>query len=243
MRVPRIYQDIELHTGQTVELADAPHHHLKNVLRLRQGATVHVFNGHGGYFVCELCAIEKHTSRILIQEFHDDERESPLTITLVQGISRGQRMDYTLQKSVELGVSEVVPVLTRFAGVALDQKQRLKRMQHWRGVIVSACEQCGRNRLPVLHDVVMLEEWLLQQQSDLKLLLHPDTSTSLGQIDQQPERICLIAGAEGGFSPEEVTMATENGCIPITLGPRVLRTETAALTALTACQVIWGDLK
>ncbi len=243
MRIPRIYQDLELQTGEEIQLADDTHHHLHNVLRLRKGQKINLFNGQGGYYIGEIISIDKHETIAIVKEHIAEERESPLTITLVQGISRGQRMDYTLQKSVELGVSEIIPVITRYSGVSLDEKQRQKRMEHWRGIIISACEQCGRNRIPELHTITTLEQWLDQKSPGLKLILHPDSAATFDQLNLQPEKIYLVAGPEGGFSEEEITQARENDCKAIKLGPRILRTETAALTALTACQVIWGDLK
>ncbi len=176
------------------------------------------------------------------------ECESPLRITLAQGISRGERMDYTLQKSVELGVSRIIPLSTERCGVKFDAKRAAKRLQHWQGVIISACEQSGRNDIPEILPTISLHAWLdahrvpCQQQEALRLLLHPRATQSLRQLTPPTGEISLLIGPEGGLSDNEIDMATQCGFEGIQLGPRVLRTETAGVAALAALQSYWGDL-
>ena len=243
MRIPRIYLEQALTVNTNCLLSPETAHHVSKVLRMKVGQSLHVFNGRGGYFDAIITRIDKRNVETAIGDHHPDESESSLTITLVQGISRGERMDYALQKAVELGVQHIVPLLCEYTNVKLDDEKKQKRHEHWQKIIISACEQCGRNQIPSLTITQELEGWFAKENDDLKLILHPGGSATLGQLGNKHNRITLMAGPEGGFSDIEVTNALKHDYRAITLGPRILRTETAALVAITTCQVLWGDLK
>lgn len=243
MRKPRIFQPVPLITGQRLQLAKDAAHHVFNVLRMKPGQELILFNGKGGYFEAIIEQVGKRGVEMSIGEFYSVEVESPLHLTLVQGISRGSRMDMVLQKAVEIGVNRLVPVYTEFTSVRQDNEKQQKRLQHWQRVVIAACEQCERNRLPELDPPQTLADWLAQDSSVLKLVLHPAAETSLGEIRDQPRQVILLAGPEGGFSDGEYDLAITRGYTGIRMGPRILRTETAALAALTACQTLWGDLR
>ena len=242
MRIPRIYLEQALAENTSCLLSEDAAHHVSKVLRMEVDQFLHLFDGRGGYFDATVTRINKRSVEVVTGNHHPDECESPLIITLVQGVSRGERMDYTLQKAVELGVQHIVPVLCQFTNVKLDAGKKHKRHEHWWKIIINACEQCGRNRLPSLALTQELDEWLEIDANRLKLILHPGTSMQLSRLKSTQDRITLLAGPEGGFSDTEVALAEKHGYQTITLGPRILRTETAALAAITACQVMWGDL-
>ena len=170
------------------------------------------------------------------------ERESSLTLTLGLAISRGDRMDYAIQKSTELGVTAVVPLLTERTEVRLKGERQAKKLRHWRQIAISACEQCGRNRLPTIHDIQPLSGWLGTVPDGSRLLLHPRAQYGIGDVEA-PAAAVLLVGPEGGFSDREVDAATAAGFRPFALGPRVLRTETAPVAALAILQYCWGDLQ
>lgn len=244
MRDIRVYQEQNLTTGDRCQLSGGAAHHVAKVLRMQAGQSLILFNGRGGYYDAIIEAAGKHGVTVTVGGHHAEERESPLRITLVQGISRGQRMDYTLQKAVELGVQHIVPLWCEHSSVRLDPEQREKRHAHWSGIIINACEQCGRNRLPELSPPLALDQWTAVDTNPLKLILHPGNTRRLGQLgDSVPEAITLLAGPEGGFSQTEIIHAEQQGYQSISLGPRILRTETAALVAIAACQVLWGDIR
>lgn len=242
MRIPRIYLDQLLTENKNCLLSDDAAHHVSKVLRMKAGQPLSLFNGRGGWFDAMITRIDKRSVEVATGAHHPDESESPLEITLVQGVSRGERMDYTLQKAVELGVKKIAPVLCEYTNVKLDEDKKQKRHEHWRKIIINACEQCGRNRIPHLAVVTDLEDWLEADRNGLKLILHPGTSVRLSELPDTTMNLTLLAGPEGGFSEHEVANALKQGYQTLTLGPRILRTETAALAAITACQVLWGDL-
>lgn len=242
MRIPRIYQDVSLAEGQVILVSAEAAHHMINVLRMKMGQPLVLFNGKGGYFDAIIQGVEKRRVEVIVGKQHSEEYESPLKITLAQGISRGQRMDYTLQKAVELGVSEVVPLICQYGNVRLDDNQQVKRLDHWKKIIIGACEQSGRNRLPSICAPVQFNDWINIQNEGLKIMFHPAGQSTLNQCSPVDNHVVLVAGPEGGFDESEVELAQKNGFCTITIGPRVLRTETTALVAITACQVLWGDL-
>jgi len=242
MRVNRIFVDQSLDVGRACELPAAAAHHVATVLRLKPGQEIVVFNGRGGEYKAEIVRTEKRRVEVIPRTFHDRECESPLSITLLQAVSRGQKMDVTLQKAVELGVRRIMPVSSEQGNVRLDENGREKRRRHWQGVIISACEQCGRNRLPTLDPVRALTDIFAHLDSEgTKILLHPGGAKTLADLEP-PTAAILLAGPEGGFSDAEVESALGKGFLAVRSGPRVLRTETAALAAIAACQVLWGDL-
>jgi 16S rRNA (uracil1498-N3)-methyltransferase len=250
MRLTRIFVDAALSSGAALLLPPAQAQHLTRVLRLQVGAALRVFNGHGGEHDASIESIRRNDATILIGAHHPIERESPLQVTLLQGIARGEKMDLILQKATELGVAAVVPVSTVRSTVRLDDTTAQRKQAHWRGVLIGACEQSGRNRIPAIAAVCGLAAAVANNQSQLKLLLEPEiTAGTLKTLlatafgDTKPNlSICLLVGPEGGLDPHEVLTAKQAGFHPCRLGPRVLRTETAALTALAALQSLAGDL-
>jgi len=242
VRIPRIYVPVPLHTGARVTLDQNAANHAVRVLRLAVGAPLILFNGEGGEYEGFIDSIDRHSVTITVGDFRGLGRESPLDITLVQGVSRGERMDYTLQKAVELGVTRIVPVLSERSVVKLAGERLQRRLHHWQGVVTSACEQCGRDRVPTVGDIIALNDWLPTAGEGLKLVLYHKAEHGLSAIDSVPNSITLLIGPEGGLSDAELQGAAAYGFTPLRLGPRVLRTETAAVVILTALQTLWGDL-
>ena len=239
----RFYCDQPLAVGRKIELPDEITRHAIGALRLRSGDGVVLFNGDGGEYQGTL---EQHgkAASVLLSRHAEPQRESNLRITLAQGISSGERMDLTLQKSVELGVAAIQPLMMRRSVVKLTSEKTEKRLRHWRGVVISACEQCGRNQLPPVAEIQDFMPWLRQTPPEMqRYLLDPEASQSLRDLPAPTGPALLLAGPEGGFDPAERNAAIAVGCIPLRLGPRILRTETAALAALAAMQAIWGDFK
>ena len=220
---------------------DAAHHALR-VQRLKVGDRVVVFNGEGGEFEGAVERCTKTSLAIAIEKFRPVERESPLHVVLAQGISGGDNMDFTIQKAVELGVAGIQPLATARSVVHLSDERAKKRLAHWRRVVISACEQCGRNRLPRVEEVVELREWLARLDGGgLRLLLSARAAQPLASLAKPQAPVWLLAGPEGGFDEHEENGAGAEGFRAVNLGPRILRTETAALAALSALQTLWGD--
>jgi 16S rRNA (uracil1498-N3)-methyltransferase len=236
----RAYVEAALREGATVALPDAVAHHLTSVLRMRAGDAFIVFNGEGGEFEATLDAIGKKSVTARIGAHRATDRESPLSITLAQCVSKGERMDYTVQKAAELGASEIVPLTSTNSVVKLDAERWEKKLEHWRGVIVSACEQSGRTRVPKLHPVTPIIDWIAQAQGT-KIILAIGATQSLRTMQKPSGPIALLAGPEGDFSAEELRAARAAGFVSIGMGPRILRTETAGIAALAAIQALWGD--
>ncbi len=244
MRCTRLYLDTPLTPGANLELDERSAHHVSRVLRMKPGSRVQLFDGHGTEVRAELINVEKRRVSVHIESRLDRSMESPLQVVLGQGISKGERMDFTLQKSVELGAQTIVPLWTEHSQVQLDAQRLAKRMAHWQGVIISACEQCGRNLLPSLMEPMRVADWVQGlAPEDLGLLLDPEQPTSLAQLAAPAGRIQLLVGPEGGLSAQEQQQARAAGFVGIGLGPRILRTETAALAALAGLQALWGDFR
>jgi 16S rRNA (uracil1498-N3)-methyltransferase len=237
---PRVHVEGPLGEGMALELPPAAGHHAR-VLRLREGDELTVFDGSGG----EWKALVIGEAKVRLQQFRKIERESPLAITLVQGVSSGERMDYTVQKAVELGVTAIHPLAASRSVVRLDAERERKRVAHWQAVAIAACEQCGRNRIPAVAAPATLADWLAPKQGRdagaLRVLLSPRGAARLRELPRPAGTVELLAGPEGGFTPEEEALARGSGFTPVLLGPRVLRTETAAVAALAAMQALWGD--
>jgi 16S rRNA (uracil1498-N3)-methyltransferase len=242
MRIPRFYTEQTLVVGQSLLLEQAPSHHLARVLRLRQGDEVLLFNGNGSEFLAVYEAVEGGHARVMITGVQQPPRESVLRIHLGQGVSRGERMDMVIQKSVELGVYAITPLWTRRSQVQLSDKRLDKRLAHWQGIMQSACEQSGRVYLPSCHTPASLHDWLEQSAATTPgIVLDPEAELTFSALEPGQDLRILI-GPEGGLEPEEIARAVAAGFHRIRLGPRILRTETAALTALAALQFRWGDL-
>lgn len=242
MRIPRIHQPGVLVPGAVVALSDSAANHVARVLRLPVGALLTLFNGEGGAYTATLHEVGKRSVAARVEAFIDHEVESPLAITLAQGIAKGERMDYAIQKATELGVVRVVPVITERCNVRLSDERWEKKLQHWQAVAVSACEQCGRNRIPAIAEPLTLAAWLSQDNNELRLTLDPQAGGGITALDETPHHVSLLVGPEGGLSDGELSAAQRAGYRGIQLGPRVLRTETAGVAALAVLQARWGDL-
>lgn len=239
----RIYIDAQLVAGQTLTLPEGAMRHLVQVLRLQAGDAFTVFNGRGGEYAATLTHVGKREATATLSAHDAVDRESKLHITLAQCVSKGERMDYTLQKAVELGVSAIVPVVSERTVVRLDAERWQKKLEHWQGVIVGACEQSGRTRIPTLQPVRSLAEHLAYADGGaLKLTLDPLATRTLGACARPAGAVTLLVGPEGGLSAAEIAQAARAGYAGMRLGPRVLRTETAALVCLSNIQSLWGDL-
>lgn len=250
MRLTRIYLPTALSSGALVPLPDAQSQHVMRVLRLAVGARLLAFNGTGGEYEAVIESARRNAATLRIGARLEVTSESPLGLTLLQGIARGEKMDLILQKSTELGVTRIVPVTMSRSTVRLDAAAALRKQGHWEGVVISAAEQSGRDRVPEVAIPCDLATAVQSARADLKLLLAPDDSArSLPQLlaaprsDPGPHTICLLVGPEGGFDEAETALAVQSGFLPCRLGPRVLRTETAALAALAAIQALAGDLR
>ena len=242
MRTTRIYVEQELEAGAEVLLPATASTHLLRVLRLRPGAALTLFNGRGGEYAAELAGTGRPGARVLVGALTAVERESPLHITLLQGVARGERMDFIVQKATELGVQRIVPLSCEFSVVRLDAAALRRRVEHWRGVAIAACEQCGRNRLPQVDTITELEAACGGGSEELKLVLVPQAPATLTLLSQGARPVVLLVGPEGGLSGREQLLAQRHGFQACRLGPRILRTETAPLAALAALQALAGDL-
>lgn len=217
-------------------------HHVARVLRLREGDALTLFDGQGGERTARVSRIAREEVEASIVATLPVERESGLPIRLVQCLQAGDKMDLTIQKAVELGVSSIVPLASKRAVVRLDAERAEKRLRHWRQVVIAACEQCGRNRIPELFAVEPIERFLARPAASggLRLHLSPAASDSLSTLEK-PVSVELLVGPEGGLTSDEVAAARQAGFVALRLGPRVLRTETAGLAALSAIHARWGD--
>lgn len=246
MRNTRIHVDLGLESGCELLLPPMASAHLLRVLRLRVGAALTLFNGQGGEYSAELIGTEKSGARVRIGAFDSVERESPLQLTLLQGIARGERMDLIVQKASELGVNSIVPLSCEFSVVRLAPQALARRCERWQAVAISACEQCGRNRPPRVEPIVELDAAcaaITAGDASLRLMLVPDASESLSALARGSLRsVALLVGPEGGLSGREQLLAQRAGFRACRLGPRTLRTETAPLAALAALQALVGDL-
>ena len=242
MRKPRVYVSRPLVTGMPVTLDERAAGHVVRVLRLRAGAALTLFDGSGGEYDALLREAHKGAVVAELGEFRPGEAEAPLELILVQGISRGERMTFTLQKAVELGVNRILPLWSERSQVRLQGERLANRLRHWQGVVVSACEQCGRTRIPVIEQPRHFtdEPWD-DPCFGTRIMLDPEAPHGLRGLGAG-ERCTLLAGPEGGFSAAERRAAVDAGFTGVSLGPRILRTETAALAALAAIQALWGDL-
>ena len=226
----RIFQPYSINQNSLITLDDNAFNHLIRVLRMKPGESITLFDG------------SNHITPAVIQEVNKKSVVVKTANTVGQVISRGDKMEFTIQKSVELGVTTITPLLSERCGVKLDQERLEKKVQQWQKIVISACEQCGRNIVPTINPVIKLENWCASLTDSLKLNLHPKAEKGINQLPSDNQNLSLLIGPEGGLSDEEIQMTHQYQFTDILLGPRVLRTETAALTAITALQVRLGDL-
>lgn len=245
MGISRIYQPVNLETGASIQLNEQSSHHLARVLRAQINDLLTVFNGQGGEYLAKITDItKKGLVRVEILQFSPREAESPLDLCLAQGISRGEKMDYTIQKAVELGVKHIIPLFTERCTVKLDNERLRKRLEHWEAIIISACEQSGRNRIPKITMPDSLDKMLPQMKADFCFVLAPTATQKLSQLSMlKNNTVILLIGPEGGLSETEIKLAMQYHFLPLNLGPRILRTETAAVAAMTALQCYFGDMR
>jgi 16S rRNA (uracil1498-N3)-methyltransferase len=222
-------------------LPESVHRHAVQVLRLKAGAQLRLFDGQGRELEATLSLAERKRSEVQLHSELAIQSESPLDITLLQGISRGERMDFAIQKAVELGVRTIIPVVTERCNVQLSKERAEKRLKHWQGVLMSACEQSGRAFMPDLLPVTSLNEAMAASTAPLKLVLDPQARQRFHSLPQ-PQALTLLIGPEGGLSDAEISQAEQSGFTSVQFGPRILRTETAAVAALAVVQTLWGDL-
>lgn len=240
--IPRVYVPAALSVSDTLVLPDAKRHHLTTVLRLATGDALVLFNGDGNEYDAELTRADRKQAVVEITAHRAPQRESPLEITLVQAVARGDRMDFALAKAVELGVARIQPVFTARGQVKLDGDRLAKKQAHWQGVVESAAEQSGRLICPPLDDAIDLTTYLdTPPTAERLLMLAPEADTGLAD-QPRAERIALFVGPESGLANAEIQRAAAAGWQALTLGPRILRTETAGMAALAALQTVWGDL-
>ncbi|HHH39346.1 MAG TPA: 16S rRNA (uracil(1498)-N(3))-methyltransferase [Sedimenticola sp.] len=244
MRLPRVYTALPLRVDSEVRVEGAPARHLLQVLRLRPGAEVLLFNGDGRDYRGRLLTVERRAAEVAVLAAGEVEASPALAIRLGLGISRGERMDFAIQKAVELGVTEIIPLLTARCGVRLSPERLRKRQEHWQGVVVAACEQSGRRRLPSLHPATALAHSLEEPPAPgVGILLDHRASASLARLPPPPGRVWLLTGPEGGWTGAERAQLLSAGFRGAHLGPRVLRTETAPLAAIASIQALWGDFR
>ena len=243
MRLTRVYVEEQLATGKSCTLEGSAANHIMRVLRLRDGDVLTLFDGRGGEYGARITGFRKDSVQAEVQEHRDVERESKLDLTLAQGISRGERMDWVMQKATELGVTRIVPLITTRTMVKLDERQSERKVEHWRAIAIAACEQSGRNRVPEIVTPCGFREVLRPagEEAARRLLLSPTGSLNARDLALSGS-VTILVGPEGGLSPEEQDLAIDAGFEQVRMGPRVLRTETAAIAALTILQHDYGDL-
>lgn len=242
MRIPRIHHPELLSVGQEIALCEDAANHVGRVLRMSAGHALQLFDGSNQIFEAEIIHADKKSVRVKVLSANVDDRESPLHLHLGQVMSRGEKMEFTIQKAVELGVNVITPLFSERCGVKLDAERLNKKLGQWQKIAIAACEQCGRNIVPEVRPAMDLELWCAENDASLKLNLHPRASASINTLPQPIERVRLLIGPEGGLTADEIAMTARHQFTDILLGPRVLRTETTALTAITALQVRFGDL-
>jgi len=246
MRISRLYHPEQLICGEETTLTAEASNHLVKVLRTSPGSPVIVFNGDGFDYQATTLDNNARKTRVAIEMKIEKSNESNLDITLIQGLSRHDRMDATIQKSIELGVNRIIPVLCQRSNAKLDASKREKKLSHWKKVAISACEQSGRSRIPGISEIIPLSElcshkndWL--QPDAERLLLDPESSTRLKSIDIEESSVEILVGPEGGLNAEEISRLSDSGFSSICFGPRILRTETAGPAVISALQTLWGD--
>jgi 16S rRNA (uracil1498-N3)-methyltransferase len=241
-QIPRFYVDTPLRAGEPCALAEDSAHHAVHVLRLRAGDEATLFNGRGGEFTARIASVQKLKLTLDVLEHRAIERESPLQVALVQGVSSGERMEFTIRKAVELGVAEIRPVLAASSVARPKGERAAARQGHWQRIAIAACEQCGRNRIPIVHPLSAVPSLSGFGDNSCRVLLSPAAELSLSKVvkDKGPS-FTLAAGPEAGFTAEEEEAFIGAGFVPVKLGARVLRTETAALAALAALNALLGD--
>ena len=241
MRTTRIYLDSSITTGETLTLSANASNHLVRALRYKKGSIVTLFNGEGGEFSATLLDEDPRSASVIINSFTDKDHESPLSISLIQGLSRSEHMDITIQKATELGVTEIIPVICQ-RSTNLNKNRTGKKQQRWNQIAISACEQSGRNLIPRIHQLTPLDKAINEVAASTRLVLDPGATQGVKSIGINNTSICILSGPEGGLSQQEINTSSDAGYNRVTIGPRILRTETAGPAIITALQTLWGDM-
>lgn len=244
MRQIRIHVAQTLHAGSEVTLSGSAAEHVGRVLRLRRGDALTLFNGDGRDYAAQLTSVDRNRVTACVGGAAPLNNESFLTLTLAQGIARGDKMDWVVQKATELGIARIVPLLSQRSGVRLDERRAARRVEHWRAIAVSACEQCGRARIPVIEPVQTVANWCagLDDANALRLALLPNASRRVRDLTATDAGAMLVVGPEGGLGERDLATLTDANFVGLNLGPRILRSETAGLVAIAALQTAFGDL-
>lgn len=241
MRIPRIYEPVPLAVGLEIPMSATAVQHLVKALRLKTGDPVGVFNGQGREYRGELVTLSKNKAAVKLLSEYAGVEESPVAVHIGLGMSLGDRMEYAIQKATETGVLSITPLETERSELRLKAERAVKKQQRWQQVAISAAEQCGRATVPLVEPVTTLVDWCQQQPaSALRLVLHHEHATRLADLPP-PEQVSALIGPEGGLDVSDLKTAQENGFVPVVLGPRILRTETAPVALLAAMQALWGD--
>lgn len=244
MEENRFYHSENLELKHVVELIAQTHIHATKVLRLKVGDQFALFNGDGYDYVAKVIELSKHKTSVEIIDRYEVNHESPLKITLAQGLAAGDKMDWIIQKAVELGIQSIQPLLTERSIVKLDRERADKKLEHWRTVAISACEQTGRSIIPDILSPIHIVQWLSNQNqiaNSLKLILTPAKAQNINHLEKPSSPVVFMVGPEGGFSEKEMNLALSSSFVPVNFGKRVLRTETASVVALSIMQNLWGD--
>lgn len=242
MRVPRVFINQKVVSGEAIFLSTDKTHHVLHVLRLDVGDQIQLFNNSGFEFKAKIIEAKKKAIQVEVGESSECDSESPLEITLYLAVSRGPHMDFSIQKAVELGVKVIIPIISEFSNIKLMDHRVENKMTHWKKIIIGAAEQCGRNTLAELQSPVTFNESINLHNDSKKLILHPGVGQTMSKININNNKLALMIGPEGGFSEAEFQKALDNNYIPVNLGPRILRTETAVVCSLSNAQQLWGDL-
>ncbi|MEB8431600.1 16S rRNA (uracil(1498)-N(3))-methyltransferase [Cocleimonas sp. KMM 6892] len=244
MRVSRFYQEGDIKVGEELALTQANHRHAVQVLRLKEGDDLILFNGQSGEYAAKVSATDKRNSQVIVEEYDPVNRESSLSITLILANIKPDKMDFAIQKAVELGVSTIQPMYTKRSVIKLKSNRLEKKMQHWQGVIIAACEQSGRTAIPAIKEPCDFEEIFSAYDGTTQISMLPGSENKIQQmkLDESHNGVSLIIGPEGGFSDEEEQLMQSKKVQSVNFGKRILRAETAAVAGITACQMAWGDL-
>ena len=244
MRIPRFYQEIDVEIGQQQNLSAINHRHAVQVLRLKLDDMLILFDGKGGEYLAKISAANKRDSTALLESYNDINRESPLNSTLVLSTIKSDKMDFAIQKAVELGVSKIQPMISHRSVIKIKADRLQKKMQHWQGIIVGACEQSGRTEIPIIEEPMSLEACMTSYKDYFCIGLLPTSTDSFCdlKLDKSEQNIALFIGPEGGFTNEEDLLMQNFEINTVNFGRRILRAETAVIAGLTACQRQWGDL-
>ena len=242
MRIPRVYIDQKIISGEIISIPADKAHHVMHVLRLRVDDQLTLFNNSGFQFDSHVVEKGKKTIQIRVGEQRQNNKESSLDVTICLAVTRGQRMDFSIQKAVELGVRKIIPVISEFSNVKLVNNREDNKLIHWKKIIIGATEQCGRSILTELESPITFDESVGLFADTTKILLHPDAEQKMSEINIKNEKIIMMSGPEGGFSDDEFKKALDNNYTAVNVGPRVLRAETAVVCGLSIAQQLWGDL-